>query len=687
VSLVGLTIGAGTSAMSAERRDEPLVCLCMIVRNERLVIERCLDAAAPLVDAVSVCDTGSDDGTPDIVARWLAAHRVAGRVHRHRWRDFGDNRTRSLHAAQQMLRGLGWDLERAYLLFLDADMVLEIDPKFDRARLTADVYRVVQRNGQLLYPNVRLARASLAARFVGATHEYFAPPQGSSEETLTTLSVDDRDDGGYKADKLERDVRLLTAELERDPDDARAMFYLAQSYRGLGDFPRALAWYRRRITAGGWAEEVWYAHYAVGLMYLATGELGSAVRALHAAIRLDPGRTEPYVALAETFRNRHRHLLATRYALAGLERCGEEPPPGRVLFVERGARIRLLRELSIAAYYTRHRDAGFDANEGLALGADVPKSLASLAVDNQAFYAEPLPALTHAPIVPALPSAFVPCNPSILRTATGYLINCRAVSYRMDDYQRYTALEADGIYRTRNYLLEVDRDLRFVRQDEIRCDLPPLREHWVQGLEDCRLVPLGERLAFTCTTTDRHPSGMIQLSLMVLDDGARVAHHAPLVGHGDDRVQKNWLPFAEGAELRAVYGYEPLVVLGIDPLTGRCAPVVQRPQGRHLEQWRGSAGPIELPPEAGGGRLLLIHEVSYQGRRYYLHRFILADAEWRIVSVSRPFYFRHLGIEFAAGACLTHDAADVLVTFGVEDCEAWLCRIPLRRVLELLRPL
>jgi hypothetical protein len=79
--------------------------------------------------------------------------------------------------------------------------------------------------------------------------------------------------------------------------------------------------------------------------------------------------------------------------------------------------------------------------------------------------------------------------------------------------------------------------------------------------------------------------------------------------------------------------------------------------------------------------------VSYQGRRYYLHRFVLADAEWRIVRVSRPFYFRHRGIEFAAGACLTHDGADVLVTFGVEDREAWLCRIPLRRVLDLLRPL
>jgi hypothetical protein len=482
---------------------------------------------------------------------------------------------------------------------------------------------------------------------------------------------------------------LLTEELEREPGNARAMFYLAQSYRSLGDFPRALVWYRRRIAASGWTEEVWYSHYAIGLMYLATGEIAAAVRALHAAIRLDPGRAEPYFWLAESFRSRRRHLLATRYASRGLERCGEEPPPERTLFVERDASLGLLRELSIAGYYTRHRQAGFDANEKLAVGSDTPLHLATLAVDNEAFYAEPLPGATYAPLTPALPALFVACNPSILRTATGYLINCRAVSYRMDAYQGYAALEADGIYRTRNYLMEVDRELRFVRQDEVRCDLPPLRAHWVQGLEDCRLVPIGQRLAFTCTTTDRHPSGMIQISLMVLDAQRSVEHHAPLVGYGDDRVQKNWLPFTEGGTgaLLAVYGYEPLRILQIDPVSGRSVPVVERPQGRHFEQWRGSAGPIELPGEPGGGRLLLVHEVAYQGRRYYLHRFVSVDAEWRIDRVSRPFFFRHRGIEFAAGACLTHDGSDVLITFGVEDCEAWLCRIPLRRVLELLRPL
>jgi glycosyltransferase involved in cell wall biosynthesis len=669
---------------------EPRICLCMIVRNERIVIERCLDAARPVIDAVSICDTGSDDGTLELVSKWLATHAIPGRVHRHRWRDFGHNRTRAIEAAQRTLRDLGFDLERTWLLFLDADMILEPGPDFRRATLEADVYRVVQRTGRLVYPNVRLARASLDGRFVGATHEYFAAPAQASQETLATLSIDDRDDGGFKADKLERDVRLLSAELARDPGNARAMFYLAQSYRSLGDFPRALSWYRRRIAAGGWHEEIWYSHYATGLMYLETGETGAAVRALHAALRLDPGRAEPYFALAAHFRGRRRHALAARYAITGLARCGHELPPGRALFVEAGVSLGLVRELSIAGFYTRdHREAGLEANERLAVGRDVPSDLTALAVQNGAFYARPLPGARYAPFAPALPAPFAPCNPSILRTAGGYLVNCRAVSYRIDDYQAYVALDPDGILRTRNFLMELDRDLRFVGQQEIRCDLPPLREHRVQGLEDCRLVPLGDRLAFTCMTTDRHPSGLIQQSLVTLDDERRVVRHVPLTGHGDDRHQKNWLPFVDEAtgDLLAVYGYAPLVILRIDPVSGRCAPVIERTQDRHFEHWRGSAGPVDLPASCGGGRLLLIHQVAHHGRRYYEHRFVTVDAAWRVDRVSRPFYFRHHGIEFVVGACLSHDRTEVLITFGVEDREAWLCRVALGDVLGLLRPL
>ena len=200
---------------------------------------------------------------------------------------------------------------------------------------------------------------------------------------------------------------------------------------------------------------------------------------------------------------------------------------------------------------------------------------------------------------------------------------------------------------------------------------------------------MGGALAFTCTTADLHPDGPLRISLFSLDSGGRILRHVPLTGHGDGQTQKNWLPFSDPGtgELRAVYGYEPILVLGIDPATGRCAPVVERHQGRPFDRFRGSAGPVRLPESAGGGTLLLVHEVAFHGQRDYLHRFLEVESDWRVVRASRPFFFLHRGIEFASGACLDHDGETLLITLGVEDGEAWLCRVPLRTVRDLLEPL
>jgi len=666
---------------------DPQICLCMIVRNEARVLERCLDAAWPILSAASLCDTGSEDGTGELAASWLERHGLPGRVYRHAFRDFGESRTFSIEAARRTLAEIGFDPRQTYLLFLDADMVLEIAPGFRPGNLSADIYTVLQRNAGLVYPNVRLARASLPARFAGATHEYYAAPSTARQEPLEALSIDDRNDGGSRGDKLERDRRLLEGELALRPGDPRSMFYLAQTYRGLGDFAKALFWYRRRAAAGGWFEEVWYSLYAIGLLYLETGETQQALRAFHRAIRFDSRRPEPFFHIARHLRSLGRHLLAARYARAGLA-C--RSPSGRALFVEQTALDwGLLRELSISGFYTRYRGEGYEANERLALGRGVPAHLSALAASNSVFYAAPLPGASYASIAPALPPGFSPCNPSIARSEDGYWINCRAVSYRLDAAQAYASTQDDGLFRTRNFLLSVDRRLGFREQREVAADFPPLRWTAVRGLEDCRLVSSDGGLALTCSTAELHPSGLIQMSLVMLDRLLSPERHVPLFGHGDRLVQKNWLPFVDPVtgELQAVYSFEPMTTLAIDAASGECRPIVERATARSLGRFRGSAGPITLPDRLGGGRLFVVHEVAYQGRRYYLHRFVAVDAAWRVTRVSRPFFFRHLGIEFVCGAALAHGDEELLLTFGVEDREAWLCRLPLDDAVSLLEDL
>ena len=63
----------------------------MIVRDEVDVLGRCFDSCRELIDHWVICDTGSTDGTQDLIRRELAG--IPGELHEHDWVDFGHNRS------------------------------------------------------------------------------------------------------------------------------------------------------------------------------------------------------------------------------------------------------------------------------------------------------------------------------------------------------------------------------------------------------------------------------------------------------------------------------------------------------------------------------------------------------------------------------------------------------------------
>ena len=84
------------------------ISLCMIVKNEEDVLERCLDSVADLVDEIVIVDTGSTDSTREIAARYT------DKIFDFPWRDdFAAARNESFaHASMD------------YCMWLDADDVL-----------------------------------------------------------------------------------------------------------------------------------------------------------------------------------------------------------------------------------------------------------------------------------------------------------------------------------------------------------------------------------------------------------------------------------------------------------------------------------------------------------------------------------------------------------------------------------
>lgn len=302
----------------------PAICLNMIVRNEAHIVHEVLDAAAPYIASWVIVDTGSDDGTQDVIRNHMAGLGIPGELHRRPWRNFGENRSEALELA----RGQG-----DYIWVIDADDMVNGRP--DLSSLTADVYELRYHDaGTMTYWRKQVFRDGLRWRYQGVVHEFpecLDPTHGQRLDG--DYHIESRRLGARNQDpqKYARDRDLLLAEVARNPDDARSVFYLAQSYFDLGDFANAREWYQRRAEMGGWEEEVFRSLFRVGESMSNLGDAWPDVQdAFLRAWEYRPIRCEPLHALAFRYRLDERYLLGYLFA----KRAVEIPfPEGDVLFV------------------------------------------------------------------------------------------------------------------------------------------------------------------------------------------------------------------------------------------------------------------------------------------------------------------------------------------------------------------
>jgi glycosyltransferase involved in cell wall biosynthesis len=345
------------------------ICLCMIVKDEAAVIERCLSSLEGLIDSWVICDTGSADGTQGLIEAALVG--VPGELHERPWVDFGHNRSELMRLA----RG-----RADYLLLLDADMTV-IFEREGLGELGADSY-MLRHAGELEYRIKRLVRGSRDWWYEGSTHEYLTTDGPETVENLDAIVVHHHADGGARADKFTRDRELLEGELLRDPNNARAVFYLGQTHRDLGDRARAIEFYERRALMGGWDEEVFYSLLQVGVLHGEAGDWPAAMLGLMRAWEQRPQRVEPLYELALGLRDRRLYRPAFMFARRGLD----VPQPDDVLFVQPWVyRWGMLFEYSISAYWVGKHQAALGACDRLLKMRDLPEQHRAQTVENREF--------------------------------------------------------------------------------------------------------------------------------------------------------------------------------------------------------------------------------------------------------------------------------------------------------------
>jgi glycosyltransferase involved in cell wall biosynthesis len=220
------------------------ICLSAIVRNEAHVVRDMLDSVAPHINSWVIVDTGSTDGTRDVIREHMARLGIPGELHEREWRNFGENRSEALELAQ----GRG-----DFVLMMDADDLLVGAPDF--SNLTADAYAVRINFGGAQCWRLQLFRNKKPWRYEGAVNEIAVCDERFTAGRLDSAHIEARELGSRDRSG---DIKLLLAELERNPDDARQVFYLAQTRFEAGDYTAARHCYERRIQLGGFAEETYF---------------------------------------------------------------------------------------------------------------------------------------------------------------------------------------------------------------------------------------------------------------------------------------------------------------------------------------------------------------------------------------------------------------------------------------------
>jgi len=339
----------------------PTICLNMIVRNEAHIVREVLDSVAAYITSWVVVDTGSDDGTQDVIRNHMAGLGIPGELHECPWRNFGHNRSEALALAQ----GHG-----DYIWVMDADDIVVGTP--DLSRLTVDAY-LMRYAGDLMYWRRQLFRSGLPWRYEGVVHEYSVCESPFVEERLDgDYYIHSRRLGARNLDpqKYARDAELLLAEVERDPDDARSVFYLAQSYFDAGDFVNARKWYARRAEMGGWDEETYLAKFRLAEAMSRLKEPWPDIQDQYlTAWEFRPTRAEPLHAIAFHYRTHERYRLGYLFA----ERAAQIPLPNDTLFVAADIyAFRAVDEQAVCASWTGMHAEAFALCRRLLARADIP---------------------------------------------------------------------------------------------------------------------------------------------------------------------------------------------------------------------------------------------------------------------------------------------------------------------------
>lgn len=366
------------AAKPKEQAPQPprkTICLNMIVKDEALVIERCLGSLKHLIDYWVIVDTGSKDGTQEIIKNFLKD--IPGELHERPWVDFAHNRNEALDFAKN---------KGDYLLLIDADEVLHFAPDFSMPPLTKDLYFILVR--QLNAVDVKrngLINNHLDWRWHGVLHEVLQSPQAKTDEVLKgVLNICNSSQGSGRSqnpEKYLKDAKVLEKALKKEPNNSRYAYYLGISYSACDKLDLAKKSFEKRVAMkSDDLHETYMAMYNLGLVNEKLNNLDEALECQFKTYAMRPTRAEPLFRAAILYRKKGNYLLGyllSKFALT-------IPRPANDLCVEYITYdYGLLIEFANCALLAGRFQEGYDACCQLLANPNLPADIRTHVLNNR----------------------------------------------------------------------------------------------------------------------------------------------------------------------------------------------------------------------------------------------------------------------------------------------------------------
>ena len=339
------------------------LCLCMIVKNESHVIKNCLESVADFIDYWVISDTGSTDGTQDIIKNFFKERNIPGELDETKWKNFGYNRTVVLKKARNKTK---------YCLIIDADDKLVGKLEIPKGDFLS--FKVHIKHGNLAHYRIHIVKNSLEWEYVGVVHEYINLV-GENKNNLPTgviqnchIQASTTGNRSKDSKKFEKDIQLLHQGIQDEPDNDRYYFYLAQSYKDNNDPINAIKYYNIRVNMGRWQEEVYYSLFMIAVCKhrLVTEEQNTVeyfekelLPHYLYAYNYRKSRLEALHCIVHFYRINKMYKEGYSYGLLGYE----NPYPTDILFIDGEIHTyKFIDEMALCAFYMNNFKLSIELN-------------------------------------------------------------------------------------------------------------------------------------------------------------------------------------------------------------------------------------------------------------------------------------------------------------------------------------